>query len=98
MRTMPAMTGKETSVSTYHDLIEMLPIASAPVRHGKIFGPCLLLTSDPDPDEWVLGRWSEIGWYTQDGLPCSPTHFALLPVTAAADRDPFALARAAPNG
>jgi hypothetical protein len=96
MRTMPAMTGKETSMQTYHDLIELLPIDAAPVKPGETFGPCLL-TPGLD-DEWTIGRWSEIGWYSDDGLPIRPTHFALLPVTAAADRDPFALARAEPNG
>jgi hypothetical protein len=97
MRTMPAMTGKETSMSTYHDLIELLPIAKAPVRHGEIFGPCLL-TPGLD-DVWTIGRWSEIGWYDDDGFPLKPTHYALLPrVTVTADRDPFALARAEPNG
>jgi hypothetical protein len=98
MRTMPAMTGKETSMQTYHDLIELLPIASAPVKPGdEYFGPCLL-TPGVD-DEWTIGRWCEDGWYDNDGLPLKPTHYALLPrVTVTADRDPFALARAEPNG
>jgi hypothetical protein len=93
MRTMPTMTGKETSMSTYHDLIELLPIAAAPVRHGEgeAFGNCLLQL---DNSEWVIGRWVEDGWFSDDGGPVQPTHYALLPVTDAADRDPFALARA----
>jgi hypothetical protein len=98
MRTMPAMTGKETIMQTsYHDLIELRPIAEAPVRHGEgeAFGNCLLQLDD---GEWVIGRWVEDGWYEDGGLPVQPTHYALLPVTVTADRDPFALARAEQNG
>jgi hypothetical protein len=90
MRTMPAMTGKETSMSTYHDLIELLPIGSAPVKPGEHFGPCLLAPGLDD--EWTVGRWVENGWYSNDGLPLKPTVWALLPQVTA-DRDPFALAR-----
>jgi hypothetical protein len=71
--------------------IEMLPIAEAPVRHGEYesFGPCLLIELD---GAWVIGRWSETSWWDEEGgRQITPTHYALLPVTAA---DPFALARA----
>jgi hypothetical protein len=82
-----------------HLTIEVLPIAEAPVRHGEdeIFGPCLLMSVD---DGWTTGRWNGDGWFSSnDSLPLKPTHYALLPATvAAADRDPFALARSEPNG
>jgi hypothetical protein len=67
MRTMPAMTGKETSyMQTYNDLIEMLPIDAAPVHPGlEFFGPCLL-TPGRDSNEWTVGRLCEIGWYDND--------------------------------
>jgi hypothetical protein len=78
-------------MSTYHDLIELLPIASAPVKPGEYFGPCLLT---PGVDNvWTTGRWNGDGWFSDEGFPLKPTAFALLPVAGAADRDPFALAR-----
>jgi hypothetical protein len=84
---------------TTYDLIELLPIAAAPVKPGEYFGPCLL-TPGLD-DVWTVGRWNGDDWY-EGGLPIAPTHYALLPVgeegTVTADRDPFALARAEPNG
>lgn len=51
------------------------PIATAPVKRGEAFGYCLLLVDR----NWLIGRWAGEGWFSDDGLPVSPTHWAPLP-------------------
>lgn len=56
-------------------------IATAPVKPGEEFGPCLLTNEFGD---WFIGCWSGKGWFDAHCLPCEPVLWALLPKTSVA--------------
>jgi hypothetical protein len=51
-------------------------IATAPIKSGRHFGPCLLLADTFDhpeqPERWYIGAWSGDGWYEEES--CSIIH------------------------
>jgi hypothetical protein len=55
------------------------PIADAPVKKGKPFGPCLLAPGI-DGNDYAVGEWDGEDWFTLDGdRRLSPSFYELLP-------------------
>lgn len=65
---------------------EFCPIASAPVRTGNAYGPCLLWPSATGTPRWVIGRWYGEGWCDDEGWVYAPKYFAPLPETPPAEQ------------
>jgi hypothetical protein len=61
---------------------DAFPIATAPVKPGRRFGPCLLWPWsdrwDPRP-RWTLGQFEGGNWCQQEGFIFRPTHWCPLP-------------------
>lgn len=56
------------------------PIATAPIKPGVEFGPCLIYPCPADfPPAWAIAEWSGTEWLDFCGAVCEATHWAPLP-------------------
>ena len=72
--------------------IQLSRIATAPIKQGEHFGPCLL--GPGYEEDWSIGRWNGSGWFDVDGFALAPALWAPLPpLSRALDSELYGLDR-----
>jgi hypothetical protein len=72
-------------------MCDLAPIATAPIRVGEHFGPCLLYgrtEGEDEEDRYGVGYWIGDEW-SVGGAVFTPTHFYLLPKRPESQNDPL---------